>query len=108
MRSATGAGRVTRSYSSVPSACGASSRQPARGSRQSASRTDDLRNLAFIGNLGRSERAGITACAPAAGACVRSEEHTSELQSLMRSSYAVFCLKKTQQKKHQDNKKNRT
>src|SRR3546814_10163350 len=27
----------------------------------------------------------------------RSEEHTSELQSLMRSSYAVFCLKK---KKH--------
>src|SRR3546814_8203882 len=29
------------------------------------------------------------------GACgVRSEEHTSELQSLMRSSYAVFCLKK--------------
>src|SRR3546814_6307027 len=30
----------------------------------------------------------------------RSEEHTSELQSLMRISYAVFCLKKkTQQKK---------
>src|SRR3546814_3584474 len=28
---------------------------------------------------------------------LRSEEHTSELQSLMRSSYAVFCLKK---KKH--------
>src|SRR3546814_4429972 len=30
---------------------------------------------------------------PGAGA-VRSEEHTSELQSLMRISYAVFCLKK--------------
>src|SRR3546814_6541479 len=29
---------------------------------------------------------------------VRSEEHTSELQSLMRSSYAVFCLKKTKSK----------
>src|SRR3546814_2385141 len=29
----------------------------------------------------------------------RSEEHTSELQSLMRSSYAVFCLKKTNKKK---------
>src|SRR3546814_1941413 len=27
---------------------------------------------------------------------IRSEEHTSELQSLMRISYAVFCLKKTQ------------
>src|SRR3546814_4363066 len=30
--------------------------------------------------------------------CYRSEEHTSELQSLMRISYAVFCLKK----KHTD------
>src|SRR3546814_5160289 len=31
-----------------------------------------------------------------AGSCVgRSEEHTSELQSLMRISYAVVCLKKT-------------
>src|SRR3546814_3026894 len=29
---------------------------------------------------------------------VRSEEHTSELQSLMRISYAVFCLKKKKQK----------
>src|SRR3546814_1086626 len=29
-----------------------------------------------------------------AGAQSRSEEHTSELQSLMRISYAVFCLKK--------------
>src|SRR3546814_3863567 len=28
------------------------------------------------------------------GVAVRSEEHTSELQSLMRISYAVFCLKK--------------
>src|SRR3546814_1406215 len=30
----------------------------------------------------------------------RSEEHTSELQSLMRNSYAVFCLKKKKQKKN--------
>src|SRR3546814_7463694 len=29
----------------------------------------------------------------------RSEEHTSELQSLMRSSYAVFCLKKKKKNK---------
>src|SRR3546814_7958620 len=29
----------------------------------------------------------------------RSEEHTSELQSLMRSSYAVFCLKKKKKKR---------
>src|SRR3546814_9982339 len=31
---------------------------------------------------------------------VRSEEHTSELQSLMRISYAVFCLKKKQAIQH--------
>src|SRR3546814_6403384 len=30
----------------------------------------------------------------------RSEEHTSELQSLMRISYAVFCLKKKKHKSH--------
>src|SRR3546814_9544641 len=33
----------------------------------------------------------------AAEAGIRSEEHTSELQSLMRISYAVFCLKKKKQ-----------
>src|SRR3546814_10506508 len=31
---------------------------------------------------------------------MRSEEHTSELQSLMRISYAVFCLKKKTKKPH--------
>src|SRR3546814_9114251 len=32
----------------------------------------------------------------------RSEEHTSELQSLMRTSYAVFCLKKKIRRQHHD------
>src|SRR3546814_8044515 len=36
----------------------------------------------------------IRTAAPEASAESRSEEHTSELQSLMRISYAVFCLKK--------------
>src|SRR3546814_5660209 len=36
-----------------------------------------------------SQRSARILCAPR-----RSEEHTSELQSLMRISYAVFCLKK--------------
>src|SRR3546814_3025603 len=36
----------------------------------------------------------IVRFAAACGARARSEEHTSELQSLMRISYAVFCLKK--------------
>src|SRR3546814_8120576 len=35
---------------------------------------------------------------PLAERPIRSEEHTSELQSLMRISYAVFCLKKTRWK----------
>src|SRR3546814_2714101 len=39
--------------------------------------------------LGRGERGGVPS---------RSEEHTSELQSLMRISYAVFCLKKKKKK----------
>src|SRR3546814_6022216 len=37
---------------------------------------------------------------PAGTAHLRSEEHTSELQSLMRISYAVFCLKKKNQITH--------
>src|SRR3546814_1397434 len=52
------------------------------------------------------ERHRLDADVPAAGGSdqavveqVRSEEHTSELQSLMRSSYAVYCLKK---KTHND------
>src|SRR3546814_3437033 len=35
---------------------------------------------------------------------LRSEEHTSELQSLMRISYAVFCLKKKKQKPRSNHK----
>src|SRR3546814_11244266 len=36
----------------------------------------------------------ITTVITLTGGTIRSEEHTSELQSLMRNSYAVFCLKK--------------
>src|SRR3546814_6634623 len=38
--------------------------------------------------------------APRLSAEARSEEHTSELQSLMRLSYAVLCLKKKKKTKH--------
>src|SRR3546814_8601417 len=38
----------------------------------------------------------------------RSEEHTSELQSLMRISYAVFCLKKKNQDKTKQHTKRQT
>src|SRR3546814_2128020 len=42
----------------------------------------DIRCIVSVGMLTRCSE------------CRRSEEHTSELQSLMRTSYAVFCLKK--------------
>src|SRR3546814_3645935 len=48
--------------------------------------------------LGRSrltaERREVLSLRPWEQLSIRSEEHTSELQSLMRISYAVFCLKK--------------
>src|SRR3546814_9219407 len=50
-------------------------------------------------------RAPAAADRPAIGGFGRSEEHTSELQSLMRISYAVFCLKK---KKNKDTNKKET
>src|SRR3546814_6889203 len=46
-----------------------------------------LRSRSATGRKAASHR-------PAAPCRRRSEEHTSELQSLMRTSYAVFCLKK--------------
>src|SRR3546814_10501392 len=51
---------------------------------------------------------GLAAATPEGIAAVlRSEEHTSELQSLMRNSYAVFCLKKkTTSKQKKQNTQN--
>src|SRR3546814_1939555 len=54
--------------------------------REGRSMRTDLRRL-----LGAGMGAGL---AMAVGLGARSEEHTSELQSLMRISYAVFCLEK--------------
>src|SRR3546814_7319721 len=63
----------------------------------------------FLGSRGTAARRGkkvegapLRQAGPASAACcqiahverLRSEEHTSELQSLMRISYAVFCLNK--------------
>src|SRR3546814_5909650 len=50
-----------------------------------AARTTYMRELAFERLANRSKHSVSSK---------RSEEHTSELQSLMRNSYAVFCLKK--------------
>src|SRR3546814_5226121 len=48
----------------------------------------------WAATLGRSRRIVGVAWGWMAPTAARSEEHTSELQSLMRISYAVFCLKK--------------
>src|SRR3546814_6529182 len=52
--------------------------------------------------LGGDDAGAADTDARAAGYAERSEEHTSELQSLMRISYAVFCLKKKKPPDHQD------
>src|SRR3546814_4149721 len=68
--------------------------EPARLLRQYAAGRGDLDDVG----------AGARRLADLFGAFERSEEHTSELQSLMRNSYAVFCLqKKTQLRQAQLN-----
>src|SRR3546814_10498912 len=63
---------------------------PATLERLYIARDDDAAGAAALTTLsGRAETLGV-----------RSEEHTSELQSLMRNSYAVFCLKKKTNTKH--------
>src|SRR3546814_1336276 len=52
--------------------------------------------------------AALSVPAKMMGAQPRSEEHTSELQSLMRISYAVFCLKKKKHIKKEDNNTRQT
>src|SRR3546814_1477711 len=73
-----------------------------RSCRAPGIRDMSLELLAIVGDMREGNRdAAIHAQdLPGHEAAVlrRSEEHTSELQSLMRISYAVFCLKK---KKHQ-------
>src|SRR3546814_3149228 len=48
----------------------------------------------------RHRRARRSLSEPPSTTSQRSEEHTSELQSLMRISYAVFCLKKNNKRTH--------
>src|SRR3546814_5741599 len=75
-----------------PSAAGSGNpRQPRRGHRRIR------RALAGALGQGSLSRSGLSRQARgrrSTSARLRSEEHTSELQSLMRISYAVFCLKK--------------
>src|SRR3546814_6173202 len=59
----------------------------------------DASSTASIVSTARSSRSTYrVSSSPKTRASKRSEEHTSELQSLMRISYAVFCLKKKRHK----------
>src|SRR3546814_10643673 len=72
-----------------------SARQHSRGVRRRCPHSRrwscGSRSLPFAGGAGRCVAEDGRPEGPTAA---RSEEHTSELQSLMRISYAVFCLKK--------------
>src|SRR3546814_1107356 len=63
---------------------------------------DAIRRFRGVAGIGRELALGLSDQLHRGHGCnlpsIRSEEHTSELQSLMRISYAVFCLKK--KKKH--------
>src|SRR3546814_5292533 len=52
---------------------------------------------------GQGEHRALEAAVDLFEGRARSEEHTSELQSLMRISYAVFCLKKKKNNPHTEN-----
>src|SRR3546814_5197297 len=56
--------------------------------------------LTDVGQIKEGETVVVSAAAGATGS-IRSEEHTSELQSLMRISYAVFCLKQKNTHTHE-------
>src|SRR3546814_5188952 len=60
-------------------------------------KSDDLDDCApHFGNVATAYTIGEAG--PRFAEILRSEEHTSELQSLMRNSYSVFCLKKQKKK----------
>src|SRR3546814_2848446 len=65
-----------------------------RGSRETSRQGSISPEPVGGGHIGRRQRRGLGRRGG------RSEEHTSELQSLMRISYAVFCLKKKKERKY--------
>src|SRR3546814_9826958 len=89
--------RGTRRCRGHPAAPGRAGRHPAAQVRAAARRQP--RPVALLPG---TRRAAVAACARRDARPGRSEEHTSELQSLMRISYAVFCLKKKKQQAYID------
>src|SRR3546814_3350225 len=61
---------------------------------------DSVRSAEFARRFERDPSDRIDGCCCCCCCCCRSEEHTSELQSLMRNSYAVSCLKNKNTQQH--------
>src|SRR3546814_5543922 len=71
----------------------------AEASEPAASRTGVvILTLSLAGMLAALQQTLVVPMLPEVPGIFRSEEHTSELQSLMRISYAVFCLQKKKTK----------
>src|SRR3546814_1397455 len=68
---------------------------------------DDVRRLIGWSSVSQSGYALMAVCVVGLSTSARSEEHTSELQSLMRISYAVFCLKKKKEKEDNTTRPNK-
>src|SRR3546814_2104290 len=77
----------------VPSALPETRRPPPGSAERAANLRADTRGRGGDMGCRADRRPRLSTLAPCHGQS-RSEEHTSELQSLMRISYAVFCLKK--------------
>src|SRR3546814_8843064 len=91
--------RSTRTDTLFPYTTRFRSLWPRRAARDGASRAQISRAALLVHGGVRADRGSGRVAHLRLGHCLellrkRSEEHTSELQSLMRISYAVFCLKK--------------
>src|SRR3546814_5831734 len=74
---------------------GGASARPAKSRRPAiASRYRKAADIVFSAQPAKALNRGVENGIAVGAGQLRSEEHTSELQSLMRISYAVFCLKK--------------
>src|SRR3546814_3712504 len=93
-RATLGPWRPAHGHGSAGRRGGGAGRHAGAGRRRAGRRWHPL---AAVRAVLRLWRAGVFGVPVVRGA--RSEEHTSELQSLMRISYAVFCLKKKNKNK---------
>src|SRR3546814_1308010 len=74
--------------------------EPGRANMLPRARPDNILNLPRSERVGGKRHDRLFASRHACRERLRSEEHTSELQSPMRTSYAVFCLKKKKKQQY--------